>query len=123
VRVSWSISIDAAFELSSYDSIVFVHGWNGGIERTWQSGKVLWPKDFLPKDFTTARVLAFGYQSPSIDKARLGSVNQVADDLLRSLVRKRTGHALSRPIIWVAHSLGGLVVKSVRQRLMVYDFF
>ena len=44
-------------------SIVFVHGLGGGREGTWTRGKVLWPKDLLPEDVPSARVLSFGYDA------------------------------------------------------------
>lgn len=68
-----------------------------------------WPLDLIPNDFPNARVLIFGY------KSALGSTSTGLSDLghqlLDSLSDIRTS-CLKRPLIFVGHSLGGLVIKS-----------
>lgn len=77
------------------------------------SSKFDWLKDEkegILSDIKTARVLKYQYDSRWLgDKALKQTLNNVADLFLDSLVDKRKGHD-TRPIMFVAHSLGGLVV-------------
>ncbi|KAJ8126916.1 hypothetical protein O1611_g6722 [Lasiodiplodia mahajangana] len=49
------------------DSIIFVHGLGGDRIETWtwrdKSEETFWPKDLLPIDCPTARILSFGYNA------------------------------------------------------------
>ncbi|KAL4870668.1 hypothetical protein BDV12DRAFT_195147 [Aspergillus spectabilis] len=79
-------------------SIVAIHGLNPKnkerhAERTWEVNGNIWLRDFLPKQLPQARILLFGYNS---------SVT------IRS---SAAGGYETRPIIFIAHSLGGIVVK------------
>ncbi|KAI5194011.1 hypothetical protein E4T38_09764 [Aureobasidium subglaciale] len=118
-------------------SIVFVHGLNGHRERTWTAPNgIVWPKDLLPVSCPAARILTFGYDSRTHAARDLSkqTFHGHATTLLQrlSLLRRRTKvfGVLSQslwkehctrlcgnprrflPIIFIAHSLGGLVVKS-----------
>ena len=75
---------------------------------------VFWPADLLPDDCPNARILMYGYDT-KITKYMAGAANKnsifsYSKDLLFAICRKRT---LDRPLIFVAHSLGGIVVKEV----------
>jgi len=54
-------------------------------------------------------VITKGYAGP-VDK---GNIFSHAKDLLNALVRKRYGPSSRRALIFVAHSLGGIIVKEV----------
>ncbi|KAF2787773.1 hypothetical protein K505DRAFT_379365 [Melanomma pulvis-pyrius CBS 109.77] len=76
---------------------------------------IYWPEELLPEDCPSARIMTFGYDS-DISKFFEGAVNKNnfydhANDLLRALIRERQGAAKTRPIMFVAHSLGGIIVK------------
>jgi hypothetical protein len=74
-----------------------------------------WPRDALPHDCSEARILVYGYDS-HVTKGYAGSnksnIFAHAKDLLWALQRSKPPR---RPVIFVAHSLGGLIVKEVSQ--------
>ena len=75
-----------------------------------------WPFDLVPDDFDNVRILTYGYDShPS--RFYKGSTNQMtitqhAQQLLQRTTNVRT-ECRRRPIIFVAHSLGGILVKDM----------
>ena len=115
-------------------SIVAVHGLNGHREKTWTAHEeVNWLRDFLPLDIPKARILTWGYDANTHSTSRISA--QYIYDHARTLVSDlslkrsltevqepfsdntrfllRTFQTRTRPIVFVAHSLGGIVVKSV----------
>lgn len=77
--------------------------------------EVFWPRDILPKVFPMARILTWGYDV-QIDKimsaASKASIFNHAETLLVDLAMiRRTEGEKTKPIIFIAHSLGGIVVK------------
>lgn len=81
--------------------------------------ELFWPQALLPKKFPDCRILTFGYNS-HVNKSKIGILEH-GNDLLNRLeaARKdqgtlnRSSRMSSRKIIFVAHSLGGLVLKEV----------
>lgn len=95
--------------------ICFIHGLTGNRRNTWSSrdNSVIWPKDVLPSILGAVRILTFGYDAYIVTKS-VASHNGVLDhakNLLNDLTRTRIGRDVSRPLILVAHSLGGIVSK------------
>ncbi|RBR19576.1 uncharacterized protein FIESC28_05571 [Fusarium coffeatum] len=81
------------------------------------NASVFWPVDLLSKDLPDSRILMFGYDS-KITKYSAGAVSENsvfshAKDLLFALGLERILH---RPLICVAHSLGGIIVKEMLSR-------
>ncbi|KAH9237218.1 hypothetical protein K456DRAFT_1830755, partial [Colletotrichum gloeosporioides 23] len=101
--------------------IVAVHGLNGHREHTWTaSGGKHWLRDFLPTDLPDVRVLCWGYDSNTHSTSGVSChyLYDHARELVADLSRKReVTKSRERPIIFVAHSLGGIVVKSVSVQL------
>ena len=93
-----------------------MHGLTGDRDRTWThpSSSEPWPKNLLPVNVPKARLLTFGYNA-YIAKRGAAVLSQLVDhskDFLNALTSLRHVTATStQPLIFVAHSLGGLVCK------------
>ena len=119
--------------------MVFVHGLQGHPHTTWtfdpepaqkKSGQALapsqdveaksvfWPRDLLKEDFPTARIMTFGYNTyitKGYKEANQNSIYSHAKDLLYDLNTKRK-QTPDRHLVFIAHSLGGILVKEVLRR-------
>jgi hypothetical protein len=97
--------------------VCFIHGLTGDREDTWTvSGQPApWPKTLLPSELMNARILTYGYDAYVVRKGVAASVRLIdhAMNLLNDLTADRTRcGASARPLIFVAHSLGGLTSRS-----------
>jgi hypothetical protein len=76
------------------------------------SGATVWLRDFAPQDVPQARFITYGYDTGLVASDNNQGVREIARTLLDSLVtfRQRT-HTQKRPLLFVCHSLGGVVLK------------
>ncbi|KAH6684471.1 NACHT and WD domain protein [Halenospora varia] len=99
-------------------NLIFVHGLRGGSIKTWRKGddsQMFWPQYWLPReaDLSNASVYSFGYDSDwGSTKPSILSVHDFGWALFEEMrsfpsLRKEP----STPIILIAHSMGGLVIK------------
>ncbi|KAL3419495.1 hypothetical protein PVAG01_09717 [Phlyctema vagabunda] len=96
--------------------LIFVHGLGGGSRSTWTKGNdplLYWPEKWLPKDdgFRDVRIHSFGYDS-NWGKESVLNIHDFAKSLLSCvqdcpLIPK----GASTPIVFIGHSMGGLVIK------------
>ncbi|KAF4772853.1 hypothetical protein HER10_EVM0001257 [Colletotrichum scovillei] len=97
---------------------VFIHGLGGGSRKTWSHSAeagMFWPKDWLPNEvgFKHVRIHSYGYNSDWTTRkdSRL-TVHDFGQALLADLYNspclRKNGNT---PIVFVAHSMGGLVAK------------
>lgn len=91
-----------------------MHGLNGDYIGTWKHETgVLWPKDLIPQVLPQVRVLSFGYPADVYNNPSIAFIRDHARNFLDHLNDGRPDTVRERPIVLVAHSLGGLVVKQV----------
>ncbi|KAJ4268263.1 hypothetical protein NW762_002326 [Fusarium torreyae] len=100
--------------------IVLVHGLNGLPDKTWTAKNgTFWPLDLLPTALkgAQANIIVYGYNADVYSKkndrtASDSFIHQHAQSLVANLTlyRKSEG-TFKNPIIWVCHSLGGILVK------------
>lgn len=94
--------------------VVFIHGLDGDVFATWRSGPKdddLWPKWLADEPRYKLGIWSIGYPASNNDwKGYSQRLDMRADNILFSL---KTGQLGDRPIFFIAHSLGGLVVKEM----------
>ena len=108
--------------------IVFIHGlqisdYREAYWKTWVAGKrdgdgkeVIWPLAWLGKEFPRARILSLCYDSSVLKTNTIGRVDgfTVDESLVEEMVNDaKVGQQNNCPIVFVCHSLGGLVVKEM----------
>ncbi|KAI2623140.1 hypothetical protein GGR54DRAFT_37967 [Hypoxylon sp. NC1633] len=93
--------------------IVFVPGLGAHPEDSWKSESTNfnWTTDGLVRDFPRARILLYMYESAWSGPLKVKQfMGNVAMSLLNGLKSLREGRAQRRPIIFIGHSMGGLVI-------------
>ncbi|CCA76673.1 hypothetical protein PIIN_10662 [Serendipita indica DSM 11827] len=94
--------------------IVAIHGLQGHREKTWTTDKgVCWLRDFLPSDLPNARILSYGYDADTRSQECVSTqtIARHAQGLANALSRIRND-APRRPIVFIAHDIGGIILKS-----------
>lgn len=87
-------------------------------DRGGQGKDVFWPRDLLKDDVPKARIMTFGYNTKvtqGYQAAHQGNIFSHARDLLYELEEKRRKVA-DRDLVFMSHSLGGILVKEVLRR-------
>lgn len=119
-----SLSVDNALGLTLLYAppeplvdFVFVHGLGGHPKKTWtQSGQdgSFWPQDWLPhdEDFSGVRIHTFGYNANySKGQQNCLSIHHFAKSLLAHISLSSDLQTSDTPLVMIAHSMGGLIVK------------
>jgi pimeloyl-ACP methyl ester carboxylesterase len=103
-------------------SIIAVHGLGGHWQKTWaaENGK-MWLRDFLPTQLSAVNVKAafwsYGYNADVALSAAVTNLDDEAEMLLDRIKGERgRPEEMARPIIFIAHSLGGILVKKAMIR-------
>ncbi|KAI0100893.1 hypothetical protein GGR51DRAFT_341685 [Nemania sp. FL0031] len=95
--------------------VVFVHGLSGNYIDTWKAAdETVWPKDLLPGKLARSkiRVLSFDYGGSIKSTSSTAGMDDAAQNLLGHLIDKRIDPRTKyRPIVFVSHSLGGVILK------------
>lgn len=93
--------------------VIAVHGLNGDGYKTWTSPNgCMWLRDLLPTDLPGAHVYTYFYDSTVVFSRNTETIRDYGRRLLENLrlIRSRKEDQ-TRPIIFVCHSMGGIVVK------------
>lgn len=101
-------------------SIIAISGLGGHAFGSFKErqGEHMWLRDSLPYDITgesskrIKRVMVYGYESRLPNSASFQNIEDLGTSLHSSLLTLATDNAF-KPIVFIAHSLGGLVVKQV----------
>ncbi|KAK2599136.1 hypothetical protein QQS21_005397 [Conoideocrella luteorostrata] len=121
--------VDKSRQESDIVDIVALHGLNGHYRKTWTTtgaaGKnVNWLKDMLPQHIPNARIMSFGYDSSVQFSKSTSGINEFAEGLLADLMTCRNSNKeKERPLIFICHSLGGIVFKQALVRARERDHF
>ncbi len=97
----------------SLGNVIFMHGLNGDARRTWQSrqGEMgFWPER-LGLELPAVGVWSLGY--PAYSSQWRGDAMALPDRARNVLELLRLKRLASVPLVFVAHSLGGLLAKTV----------
>ncbi|XP_013088301.2 protein SERAC1-like isoform X1 [Biomphalaria glabrata] len=106
-----------------YADVVLVHGLRGGVVKTWRQRddihktSACWPKDWLAQDCPNIRIISIGYESKLHkwgDHCPYEQDKRTIEGRSREIIKKLQKAGVgSRPIIWVGHSMGGLLIKKI----------
>ncbi|KAF8856809.1 hypothetical protein BDZ45DRAFT_457277 [Acephala macrosclerotiorum] len=93
--------------------LVAIHGLGGHYNGTWTDANTNqnWLRDFLPEQIPQVRVMSWGYNSAVFGTPSVGNITSFAQALLNDLKGYRPKELEKRPLIFVCHSLGGVVFK------------
>ncbi|ROV94143.1 hypothetical protein VPNG_09365 [Cytospora leucostoma] len=78
-----------------------------GISGNFPKAAHLWVRQGIRRYANTARVLLYRHR----ELTELTTLDELARDLLDNVLQRREGLSASRPVFFIAHSIGGLVVK------------
>jgi hypothetical protein len=107
---------DSAINGAELD-IVFVHGLGGDPFLTWSVSHDradYWPL-WIAKDIRAANIWAAGYDSGLFASALAGSGASIGDHA-SSLIDLVVSRLTAKRLVFVAHSLGGLIVKQILRK-------
>ncbi|APA09573.1 hypothetical protein sscle_05g043430 [Sclerotinia sclerotiorum 1980 UF-70] len=91
--------------------IIAVTGLAGNAFGSWASEPThMWLRDKLAVDFPNARIMSYGFDS-HLKGSQSEAVVSVFSSRFRSDVEEIRRHASDRPLVFIGHSLGGLVIK------------
>jgi len=94
--------------------VVAVHGLQGDAYETWtHENGTMWLESILPDKIPFARIMTFGYNSTIAFSSSAAKLEDKSVELINRLSMKRSSveNGSTRPIVFVCHSLGGIVVK------------
>ncbi|KAH8599988.1 hypothetical protein B0O99DRAFT_682455 [Bisporella sp. PMI_857] len=93
--------------------IVAIHGHGGHWKKSWiytqpDGSDIFWLQDLVPAVLPSSRILSFGYDASN---ALSSAVQDIASEFLNDIMKLRCDRNVRRPLIFIAHSFGGLLIK------------
>ena len=114
------VRISGCGNSSRIGDVVFVHGLDGDAKSTWHPKNA--PSNFFPKwlgeEFPNIGVWSLGYDACS--SGWKGGTMPLVDRATNVLARLEAAGIGHRPLIFIVHSLGGLVVKQLLNHAASY---
>ena len=119
------VSCGSHAEAATLD-VIFVHGLTGNSYNTWASDNAkddtYWPEKLAGEMEGKANIWSLNYDAPLFKLSEGGKLDQTLGDSATSLLNHFAAKELGRkPIVFVTHSLGGLVVKALLRRAEDHD--
>lgn len=71
----------------------------------------MWLRDQLPHDFPTLRIMIYGYDTKLLKSESFQTIDDLATTLITHMRAIGKALASTRPVLFFAHSLGGLILK------------
>ncbi|KAI0438618.1 hypothetical protein F4803DRAFT_534503 [Xylaria telfairii] len=78
----------------------------------------MWIRDALPKNIHGVRAVLYGYETRLVQSQSFELIKDLANKLIALLTTYGWGSRSSKPIIFLAHSLGGLVIRDALRQLL-----
>lgn len=125
-NIGLKVLIDQPADRQGSVDIVALHGLNGHRDLTWTDRETglnwLSNENCLPEEIPNARILTFGYNSKTYFSRAKSDIQDFASELLVAINTRRLSHVEKRrPLIFLCHSLGGLVFKQVGRSSPVWN--
>ncbi|KAI1274336.1 hypothetical protein F5Y07DRAFT_390609 [Xylaria sp. FL0933] len=111
-------------ENEAHVDLVAVCGLGIHAFQTWKSSisEEMWLRDYLPTDIPNSRIILYGYNTKLQTSQSKQSIGDLGDMLMENLTSFRQATATSqRPIVFIGHSLGGLVIKEGKALLRAHN--
>ncbi|TAQ85665.1 hypothetical protein B7494_g6019 [Chlorociboria aeruginascens] len=91
--------------------IIAIHGQNGSWDKSWTSAEtgIFWLRDYLPRIIPNSRILSW-------DNPGTTSVEEIVDGLLEDVWIWKGDDKKDIPMIFIAHSFGGMILKGALAR-------
>lgn len=89
--------------------------WSRQNDKKDKGPPIFWLRDLLPEKIPNARIMSFQYESKVLFNTSRGGVSDTATQLLNKLQTARENVDPQRPIVFLVHSLGGIIVKQVSE--------
>ena len=84
----------------------------------------MWLRGTLPDDLRTIRILVYGYVGTTTDGNSFQGLHDIASTLHTALgtMLSETNMGKRRPLIFIAHALGGLILRKLMMNMSYDDF-
>lgn len=112
-------TVDKGTVAPGMTDIVVIHALNGHYEKTWtdEESQYNWLHNALTSKRTAmkVRIMSFAYNAKVKNSKSTADILDFASQLLEGILAKRdSGEEATRPMVFICHSLGGIIFKQVR---------
>ncbi|KAI5921221.1 hypothetical protein F4810DRAFT_722691 [Camillea tinctor] len=122
--LGWTPFNDPKVEQHEFD-LIAISGLASHPFGSWQAKgedkNYMWLRDSLPRSFPNTRVIIYGYDTTLHNSNSFQSIKDIAVTLARSLEACSWHLSSGKPLAFMAHSLGGIVLKETFILLAKHD--